>query len=635
MKPLNVDDIEEYDEVFDDCLRIADDEFCNLIDYEGIFFYGKVIDDDIYNGIGNGSGIDEDKTYCLCPHCNSLFELDDADIRKQSIKCHKCGEEGILANFRDRSQPLTEMCPQYIAYMQSYEDGYVLRLFKAYADYSDRDYDDYTKLSHFPNMRFFEYGREYYHDGEIKYFQNFQEDYNETFFSEVNSIYDDEFWLMNGSEEAGFLDSPYIVDLKDGDEDKPLMYHLTKSFNFKAFRTLRKYGFNYLAESMIFMAVQFPDSSKISEVLGVDYNQIIADVGKDITMAALLAARKVYKLNLRPTEQNINLMLDMDSIDRLEKFKLTPHNAQKVFKYLRNQQNRKKGKNIGKDYVDYLSECEELGFDLTDSRVLYPTDLIKTHKRTSLLIKVKASEECEIGVAKVYSKFHKLCEYDNGKLCVIVPNCCEDIIYEGTVQSHCVGRYVERVAKGEDIILFVRRSTEKDKPFYTMEIRPVMRQLDIVQCRGYGNEDISPEIRAEVDAFLAEYESWFNKRKSTITEEKTTRTYYKAVKKIDGKYISAWDNRTEYIPGQIIEADTDKNPDRVAVKGIHVASLEFAQKYGEYWSDVAILELEVDIQDIVVPDAKDQIRASRVKVIREVPFEEMGAWGATRLAKAA
>ena len=71
------------------------------------------------------------------------------------------------------------------------------------------------------------------------------------------------------------------------------------------------------------------------------------------------------------------------------------------------------------------------------------------------------------------------------------------------------------------------------------------------------------------------------------------------------------------------------------MKGIHVASLEFAQKYGEYWSNVAILELEVDIQDIVVPDAKDQIRASRVKVIREVPFEEMGAWGATRIAKAA
>lgn len=151
-----------------------------------------------------------------------------------------------------------------------------------------------------------------------------------------------------------------------------------------------------------------------------------------------------------------------------------------------------------------------------------------------------------------------------------------------------------------------------------------MQRLDIVQCRGFENGDKSPEIVE----FLAEYESWFNRRKATVEEEKTTRIYYKAVRKIDGKYISAWDNKTEYIPGQVLETATDTNPDRVAVKGIHVASLEFAQNYGDSWNDVAILELEIDIKDIVVPDAKDQIRASKVKVLREVPFEEMGAWGA-------
>ncbi len=203
-----------------------------------------------------------------------------------------------------------------------------------------------------------------------------------------------------------------------------------------------------------------------------------------------------------------------------------------------------------------------------------------------------------------------------------------DKAYEGRQALRRVGNYVKRVAQGEDIILFVRRSNEKDKPFYTMEIRPTMKRLDIVQCRGFENEDASPEIRAEVDAFLAEYASWFNSRKSNIEAEKTKLIYYKAVKKINGKYISAWDNKTEYVIGTTLETETDRNPDRVAVKGIHVASLEFAQKYGDAWSDVAILELEVDILDMVVPDAKDQLRASKVKVLREVPFDEMGDWGA-------
>lgn len=627
MKFLDLYEFDENDDVFYECLRIAEDEFCNLIDYEDIFFYGQIIDEDSWI---NESEIDEEKTYCHCPVCNSLFELSEADKQLQNIVCPKCGEDGILADFRDKSQPLNEMCPQHIAYMQSYKDGYVLRLFIAYADYSERAYDDYTTLSCFPSMRFFEYGREYYEDGEIKYFINPTADYAEAEFVEVENLDDDGFWLANYDGD----DSPFLYDLKDGSADKPTMNYLARHLSYKAFRALQKYGFKQITEAMIFSAKEFADSSKISEVLGVDYNRIIADVGVDISIKELFAARKLNALNVRATQQNINLMLDMERVQYLEGFKLTTDNARKVFKYLRNQQNRKQCKNIAGDYMDYISECIKLNFDTSDSRVMYPTDLLKAHAHTSSLIEIKANEENEIGILKAYAKYHKLCSYDNGKFCIIVPQSSEEIIYEGKTQSHCVGNYVARMANGEDIILFLRRSAAKDKPFYTMEIKPVMRKLDIVQCRGYKNEDESEEIRADVDKFLAEYESWFNGRSTTVKED-LKRIYYKAVRKSNGKYISAWDNKTEYVPGQILETETDKNPDRVAVKGIHIASLEFAQNYGGGWTDVAILELEVNINDIVIPDAKDQIRASRVKVLREVPFQEMGEWGAKRLTKTA
>lgn len=632
MKLLDVDEIEVYDGVFNEALRIADDEFCNLIDYENkIFFYGKIIDD---NAWLDGGCIDESKTYCLCPSCDRLFELSAQDKKSQTITCPHCGESGNLIDFRDKSQPLKDECEQDIAYMDTYEDGFVLRLFKGYADYSCRDYDDYTRLGCFPELRFFEYGREYWHDGEVKYYVNFQEDAEESCFSEVENLDDDAFWIMNTDEETEVLrDSPCLFDHKEGAADKPVMFYLTKSLSYKAFRTLRKYGFDCLANEMIYAADKFPDSSKISEVLGLDYNQIIADVGKDIHISELLAARQLYALNVRPTIQNIGLLMQMSQINEIQKFKLTEVNARKTLKYLRNQQNKqnkKNGANIGRDYVDYLSECSLLDFDMTDTRILYPTDLLLAHARTASLIEIKGNELTEVGVMNAYAKYSKLCSYDNGKLCVIMPQHCEDIIFEGKAQSHCVGKYIERVAKGEDVILFIRRSDKKEKPFYTLEIRPVMRKLDIVQCRGYENKDPSPEIRAEVDAFLTEYAAWFNTRR-VLSEDRTIFQYYKAVRKIGGKYISGWDNRTEYIPGEVLETETDKNPDRVAVKGIHIASLEFAQKYGDMWDDVAILELEVDVKDIVIPDAKDQLRASRVKVVREVPFGEMGEWGAKHL----
>ena len=461
MKPLDLEAVDNG--VFCDAERIAYDEFWNLVDMDNpIYFYGKVINDDPFTE----SDIDENKTYCMCPHCDKLFELKGKKKTGEQIQCPHCDGDGLLADFRDRSLPLSEMNEQAIAYMEAYEDGFVLRLFKAYADYSYREYDDYTKLSCCPEMRFFEYGREYYHDGVVKYFLNPTEDYYETEFVETSYLDDDSFWQISGYEcdRDSLCDSPYLGDLKDDNSnDKPLMYYLTKSFRLKAFRSLQKYGFNRLAETMIFKADKFPDSSKISEVLGVDYNQIIATVGKDISITELIAARKLYWLNLSPTVQNINLMLDMDRIERLDKFKLTADNARKTFKYLRNQQNRKGSKDICKDYIDYLSDCEKLDYDMSDSRILYPTDLLKAHVHTSSLIKIKTDAETEIGVAKAFAKYHKLCEYDNGKLCVIVPESCEDIIYEGKVQSHCVGKYGERVAKGEDVILFVRRSEEKDK----------------------------------------------------------------------------------------------------------------------------------------------------------------------------
>ena len=56
-------------------------------------------------------------------------------------------------------------------------------------------------------------------------------------------------------------------------------------------------------------------------------------------------------------------------------------------------------------------------------------------------------------------------------------------------------------------------------------------------------------------------------------------------------------------------------------------SLSFAQKFGDSWKDVAILEVEVDIHDVVIPDAMDQVRTSKMKVLREVPMSEMGEWG--------
>ena len=75
-----------------------------------------------------------------------------------------------------------------------------------------------------------------------------------------------------------------------------------------------------------------------------------------------------------------------------------------------------------------------------------------------------------------------------------------------------MGGYADRMAKGETAILFVRRKTEPDKPYYTMEYRDGV----VVQCRTAHNASYQTDrpVKAFVDAWLAHIKTAKSKKKS-------------------------------------------------------------------------------------------------------------------------
>ena len=113
----------------------------------------------------------------------------------------------------------------------------------------------------------------------------------------------------------------------------------------------------------------------------------------------------------------------------------------------------------------------------------------------------------------------------------------------------------------------------------------------------------------------------------TITDGKIR--LYKAVHKRDGKYVADWDNDFIYTIGAVAEADgfaTD--PAKDYGQGIHMATLGWSAAYGRGWGDIALLELEADADEIVVPRYETgKVRAPKALVIREVPLEEAGIMG--------
>ena len=294
---------------------------------------------------------------------------------------------------------------------------------------------------------------------------------------------------------------------------------------------------------------------------------------------------------------------------------------ERMFKYFLAQRvDYHEAENFIADYTDYISECSLLGANVNDTAVKMPHSLKKAHDWATTERKVQEKQAYEELVAAVYDSLHALTEWSDGTYQIIMPRSAREIVEEGVRQNHCVGRYVERVATGESVILFLRRVEDPEKSFYTIEIKKDMRRCHIVQVRGERNIAATDEV----NAFCKKYTRWFNRRSLNGYDGDTIIVrYYKAVHKRGGRYMSGWDGKTEYHVGEWIEAETDGEPDRVAVKGLHVASLQFAMNYGKGWKDAAILEVETDIHDVIVPDAKDQVRTRRFRVVREVPHEEI------------
>lgn len=114
-----------------------------------------------------------------------------------------------------------------------------------------------------------------------------------------------------------------------------------------------------------------------------------------------------------------------------------------------------------------------------------------------------------------------------------------------------------------------------------------------------------------------------------IKHTKTKAIFYKAVRKDkDDIYRSDWKNDFIYEVGKFKEEKCDSDIKTGCSFGINISHLNWALNFGKDWSNLAILEVETKISDIVMPINTDgKVRTSKVKVLREVPLEECGLYG--------
>ena len=142
--------------------------------------------------------------------------------------------------------------------------------------------------------------------------------------------------------------------------------------------------------------------------------------------------------------------------------------------------------------------CEKERYDLTNEFVLFPKDIQKAHDRVSRQIKLKADAKMRRDFKTVCKRIMNQLDFEQSGMKILYPATPDDIVAEGHALHHCVGGYVDRVAKQECIILFLRQTEQLDKPFYTIEVR----NQKVAQVRG----DHNAEATEEVTSFMEQWE---------------------------------------------------------------------------------------------------------------------------------
>ena len=149
-------------------------------------------------------------------------------------------------------------------------------------------------------------------------------------------------------------------------------------------------------------------------------------------------------------------------------------------------------------YRDYLTMVKELEMtSVYRPQFKDADDIIRMHDEVLEVYNVKKTIIENEKFAKRIETWKKF-EYVGNDFSVVAPTKAEDLANEGSKLHHCVKSYIRYVTNGETNIVFIRKNTELEKPFFTVEITNdnIIQQVHGLQNR---NADTEPGLTEFVE----------------------------------------------------------------------------------------------------------------------------------------
>ena len=196
--------------------------------------------------------------------------------------------------------------------------------------------------------------------------------------------------------------------------------------------------------------------------------------------------------------RSTDIIYHQEQLDLLHKYR----SYHKIVKYFK-QQNLE----TFRDYNDYLILLNRLNINKDNENTLFPSDFKVAHDSAVQVLQQKEDEERKAKLEKKLKKFNKLLKkykkkytYSSKGL-IIRPLVSIDEIYnEAQQQNNCVyTNYCEKYLKGKTILLVVRKKSEPDKSYCTVEIS---LNDELVQCRAKNNASAPAEVKEFMNDFL-------------------------------------------------------------------------------------------------------------------------------------
>lgn len=287
---------------------------------------------------------------------------------------------------------------------------------------------------------------------------------------------------------------------------------------------LVKLGFLQLASDLVYRDSRRcgldESRNRTHQILHVQAEDVRFLLEVNIGMEPLKTFQKYCKMNLKGRQELLRWQLqrqvESDILPILQY--TTPH---KMIRFLERQfpVSAEKGnphtgfryssmQDVVREYRDYLEMCVKEQYDMKNNFVLFPQSLQEAHDKVARRIKQKADAKMRRDFRTAYRRIMAQLDFELDGMKIVYPQDPNDIVAEGHALHHCVGSYVDRVARQECIILFLRRCEDEAKPFYTIEIQ----HQKVVQVRGIQNTGATPEV----EKFISQWEKTVLKRPAVL-----------------------------------------------------------------------------------------------------------------------